>query len=466
MNIRHKITLLISGVGFLTSLVFSCVVFWEMLEQPFRIIDSDLEATANRAARAILTGQQQPGSPPDDLALVGTDRYWFKVYDQSSHTTLYKSYLATIADISPTRASSNSMVSTVIPRELINLGQDRRNEVTFRIRTLTLTVDGRRVLVQIGRPVEKLEREVRDLVTDLAGGLAVSTVLLLVVAYFVAGLILKPIGAINQLARNINEKSLDRRIPVRPSRDEFDELAGTLNGMFDRLQHSFGRQKRLLADAAHELKTPLTMLRLSLDHILSGYPDALPLSTRQSLLRQNDQVLRMERLVKNMLGLSSLELSETVKFETVDLAGLLEALLAEYRLLADARNLRIETRIPGKLTIQGDAEKLTRALVNVMDNAVKYNCDGGRIELAATTTDTALTLSVGNTGAGIPESDLDKVFEEFYRVEKSRSIRYGGSGLGLAIVKRIVQLHGGSVRMESEPGVWTKLTIDLPRAVT
>jgi two-component system OmpR family sensor kinase len=335
--------------------------------------------------------------------------------------------------------------------------------VTFRIRTLGLTVDGKPLLVQIGRPVEKLQEEIWDLVIDLVGGLAVSTALLLVVSYFVAGLILKPVGTINDLARNINEKSLDRRIPVGPNRDEFNELARTLNRMFDRLQHSFARQKRLLADASHELKTPLTMLRLSLDEILSGNPDALPLSLRQSLLRQNDQALRMERLVKNMLGLSFLELSETVKFETVDLAGLIESLLAEYRPLADARNIRIEAHMPDKLTIQGDAEKLTRALVNILDNAVKYNCDGGNIELDVMTTDSALTLSVANTGAGIPESDLARVFEEFYRVEKSRSIRYGGSGLGLAIVKRIVQLHGGRVKMESKEGAWTRLTIDLPR---
>jgi two-component system OmpR family sensor kinase len=465
MKIRHKITLLISGAGFLASLVFSGVVFREMLEQPFQIIDSELEATASKAARAILTRQHQSESPPLDLGFVESDRYWLKVYDQTSGSTLYRSYLATLVDISPTKPASSSTVSTIISRKLINLGQDRRNEVTFRIRTLGLTVDGKPLLVQIGRPVEKLQEEIWDLVIDLVGGLAVSTALLLVVSYFVAGLILKPVGTINDLARNINEKSLDRRIPVGPNRDEFNELARTLNRMFDRLQHSFARQKRLLADASHELKTPLTMLRLSLDEILSGNPDALPLSLRQSLLRQNDQALRMERLVKNMLGLSFLELSETVKFETVDLAGLIESLLAEYRPLADARNIRIEAHMPDKLTIQGDAEKLTRALANILDNAVKYNCDGGNIELDVMTTDSALTLSVANTGAGIPESDLARVFEEFYRVEKSRSIRYGGSGLGLAIVKRIVQLHGGRVKMESKEGAWTKLIIDLPRAV-
>jgi two-component system OmpR family sensor kinase len=466
MKIRHKITLLISGAGFLASLVFSGIVFWEMLEQPFRIIDSELEVTANRAARAILARQQQSESPPTDPAFVESDRYWLKIYDQSTNTMLYQSHLATLVDISPTKRTSKFTVSTIIQRKLINLGQDRRNEVTFRIRTVDLAMDGKPLLVQIGRPVEKLQEEIRDLVIDLVGGLAVSAALLLVVAYFVAGLILKPIGAINDLAQDINEQSLNRRIPVGPTRDEFNELAVTLNRMFDRLQHSFARQKRLLADASHELKTPLTMLRLSLDNILSGNPDALPLSIRESLLRQNDQVLRMERLVKSMLGLSLLELTETVKFETVDLSGLIESLLAEYSLLADARNIRIEARIPDKLTIQGDAEKLTRALVNIIDNAVKYNCDGGKIELDAMTTDTALRLSVANTGAGIPESDLDRVFQEFYRVEKSRSIRYGGSGLGLAIVKRIVQLHGGRVKMESQAGAWTKLTIDLPRRGT
>ena len=301
-----------------------------------------------------------------------------------------------------------------------------------------------------------------DTIIGLAGGLAFSTLLLLGISYFIAGIILKPIGTINDLTRDINEKSLDRRIPVGTGRDEFNELARTINRMFDRLQHSFARQKRFLSDASHDLKTPLTMLRLSIDEILSQNQEDLPDFLRESLLRQNVQVLRMERLVKNLLDLSSLEILESIKTEDLNLTKLIETLLEDYRLLADTRNIRVKAQIPKDVTINGDPEKMNRALSNILDNAVKYNCDGGEIHLNLERNDKTVRLGVSNTGPGIPEHEIDRVFEQFYRVEGSRSSQYGGSGLGLAIVKRIIELHGGSVKMESKKGVWTKLTILFP----
>ncbi len=462
MTIRKKIMLLIAGAGFLASLVFSGLVFWEMLEQPFRVIDSELAATARRAAAVILTGQKKLGSPPAIPPFVERGNYWLKIYDQSSKKTLYRSYLASFVDIPLMKPASKATVSTIISKRKINLGQDRRNEVTFRVRAISLTLDSRSLILQIGRPVEKLEEAIWDILIGLVSGLAFSTMLLLAISYFVAGMILKPIGVINDLARDINEKSLDRRIPVGAGRDEFNELSRTINQMFDRLQYSFQRQKRLLVDASHELKTPLTMLRLSIDEVLSGNRECLPASLRQSLLRQNEQVLRMERLVKNILNLSALEISETVKSEVVDLTNLIESLLEDYRLFAGERNIRIDVHIPKNLTINGDPEKLIRALSNILDNAVKYNQEGGWIGLEARDADGDVNLKLINTGAGIPASDLDKIFEQFYRVEKSRSLKYGGAGLGLTIVKRIIQLHGGKVKVESKEGAWVRITICLP----
>jgi two-component system OmpR family sensor kinase len=462
MSIRQKITLLIAGAGFLASLVFSIVVFLEMVEQPLKIIDSELKSTGEMAARMILAGQEKSKPSPGGLSFPGSDLYWLKIYDRNSKEILYQSHIAMLVDIPRAKPSSRFTVSAIVPRDQINLGQDRGNEVTFRFRTFSFTLDGRPLLLQIGRPSEKLEEEIWDTVIGIASGLAFSTMLLFAISYFIAGIILKPIGGISDLARDINEKSLDLRIPVRAGRDEFNELARIINRMFDRLQHSFARQKHLLADASHDLKTPLTMLRLSIDEVLSQNRQDLPDFLRESLLRQNVQVLRMERLVKNLLDLSSLEISEGIQFEQVDLTSLIESLLEDYRLLADTRSIRINVQVPANLTVKGDPEKITRALSNILDNSVKYNHDGGEIHLDAKKTGMTVELSITNTGTGIPESEIDKVFDQFYRVEGSRSHQYGGSGLGLAIVKRIIELHGGSVKMESKPGVWTKITILFP----
>jgi two-component system OmpR family sensor kinase len=462
MNVRQKISLLITAAGLLSSLVFSCIIFWEMIEQPFRIIDSELEATAQRAVHIVLRREKNGGSNPDAPLNVGDDRYWLKIYDQNTGQPVYQSRLATLIDIPEPAPGSSATINVIIPRGKIHLGQDRRNEATFRVKGSKIVLDGRTFLVCVGRPMEKLEEEIWDIVIGVVSGLALSVLLLIAISYFVAGFILKPVRIINDQARDITEKHLDRRIPVSGDRDEFNALAQTLNQVFDRLQHAFLRQKRLLADASHELKTPLTMMRLSLDEIRSTHDENPSRLQAERLAKMTEHVLRMERLVKNLLDLSSLEMEGTTIKDTLDVAEMLASLIADYRFLADTRKIQIEARLPRKLLAKGNPEKLNRAFSNILDNAIKYNVDGGRVEVIIDQSGVDLTISVINTGPGVAEAEIPKVFDQFYRVEESRSLRYGGSGLGLAIVKRIVELHGGKVKFESQQGDWTRVIVSLP----
>jgi signal transduction histidine kinase len=171
----------------------------------------------------------------------------------------------------------------------------------------------------------------------------------------------------------------------------------------------------------------------------------------------------MERLVKDLLNLSSLETLSSIDPKPVQISELLSALAGEYKFLADSRDIKIDIRLPNGLAIQGDEQKLHRALSNILDNAIKYNVDGGQIALRGDLSSAGLTVTVANTGPGVAEADIPRVFDQFYRVEKFRSIEHGGSGLGLSIVKRIVELHGGNVTFESEQGGWTQVTVSLPR---
>jgi len=170
----------------------------------------------------------------------------------------------------------------------------------------------------------------------------------------------------------------------------------------------------------------------------------------------------MERLVKDLLNLSSLETLISIDPKPVDIGEILSSLAGEYQFLADGHNIKLEIRLPKGLVVMGDGEKLHRAFSNILDNAIKYNVDGGRIELTAAQSAAELTVGVANTGPGVAETDIPKVFDQFYRGEKSRSIEHGGSGLGLAIVKRIVELHNGTVKFESQQGAWTRVTVSLP----
>jgi signal transduction histidine kinase len=283
--------------------------------------------------------------------------------------------------------------------------------------------------------------------------------LLVFLSYLIAGKVLKPIGVIDRLAREINDKNLSVRIPLGKRRDELYRLSESLNRMFDRLESSFETQKEFIASASHELKSPLALLQLSMEDCIQ-HPD-LPEGLRHQLTRQTDIVHRMSRLVKNLLDLSALELKECFDLKEINLAELLNSVLSDYEVVFSAKKIDVQAHIPPKLKVKGDQEHLQRVFINLIDNAIKYNHDGGKIILKVSAKNGGVHISLFNTGTGIPTADLDRVFEQFYRVEKSRSAEYGGSGLGLSIVKRIIELHGGRIDIESEPSAWTRVNIIL-----
>jgi two-component system, OmpR family, sensor kinase len=189
----------------------------------------------------------------------------------------------------------------------------------------------------------------------------------------------------------------------------------------------------------------------------------LPDPRRENILQLKTQVLRMERLVKDLLNLSALETLTRIDPKPVRLAEMFATLLADYQIMADAQQIQMPVDLDDSLVVQGDREKLNRAFSNILDNAIKYNCKGGKVVVTGSQSATEATVSVANAGPGIPEEEISKVFDQFYRLEKSRSSRHGGSGLGLAIVKRIIELHGGSVHLESRKNDWTRLTVRLPK---
>lgn len=458
MKIRNKITLWITGTGVFVSLVFSLIIFVEMKDLPYKSIDTGLEVIAQILGRLTITGKiPSRVRLPDDLP-VDVNRYWIKIYD-SHMKTIYQTGLARHVAL-PVRNNRRAYTVTKLMREnSTGLGEED-NKIAFRVKTVYLQKRGSGYIVQIAKPIGQLQDEVTDLVQIIALGLLATTLLLILLSYGVAGRILKPIGVINRMARDISDRTLDRRIPIGKSRDELYELSCSLNRMFDRLQYSFDMQKQFIADASHELKSPITLLMLFMEGAV--HREDLPDSFKQRLIHQGNILRRMSRLVKNLLNLSALELKKNVDLKEVSLPGLLKSVLEDYEDVFAAKKITVIRDFPEELQVRGDKDELQRVLINLVDNAIKYNHAGGEIRITASKYDHGVRLSLFNTGIGIPKADLEKVFEQFYRVEKSRSLRYGGSGLGLTIVKRIVELHGGTLEMESEPGAWTRVNITLP----
>ncbi len=459
MKIRNRITLWIAGAGVAASLLFSVVVLFEMMEQPYMLIDRDLEDMAKIVVHLVEETKNNPNSTAQRDLELQTLNYWIKIYNHQMDV-VYQSKMAGYTDIPLNIKKGPYIIETIIPRKRIYLEQDRKNEVAFRMRNFKVALSGKSFSVQIGKPVEKLEEEIVDLIYGIGAGLAVIALLLIIASYFIAGKILKPIKIINNLAKDINDKSLNIRIPPGKSKDELYELAKELNRMFDRLQYSFDMQKQFIADAAHELKSPITLLQLSMED--SIHSKDLPESFKSRIVNQTNILRRMRRLVKNLLDLSELQMKEKLNFTKLKLFKLIKPVCDDYADLVAAKNICVDINVPENLTIRCDKDSFQRALINLFDNAIKYNIDGGRIEIGAEMKKKKVCLSILNTGKGIFEKDINLVFEQFYRVEKSRSLQHGGSGLGLTIVKKIIELHKGSISIESLADVWTRVNIYLP----
>ncbi len=244
------------------------------------------------------------------------------------------------------------------------------------------------------------------------------------------------------------------------NRDELDELAGSLNAMFNRLQYSFQRQKEFVANASHELKTPLTLLRLSTEEILQD--DNLPPVVQEKLLSQERALTRISQLVKSLLDLSRLELSDRLNRTIFSFNELMESVLEEFQILFQEKQLKLDCHMEGVFRVRADREKMRRLLINLVDNAIRYNHPQGEVRCQATGSEATFLLTIANTGPAIDQQERTRVFDQFYRCEQSRAINHGGSGLGLTIVHRIVTLHGGEIAVIDSPPGWTCFAVQFP----
>ncbi len=460
MKIRKKITLWISGTALLSTIVFSSIIFWRLMEEPFKLIDQEIQHMA--AALALQMTAVKTVSGPYDLSGMpyNPDTYWIMVKNNKGKI-LYQSQLANYIELPVIEDKPAYLIERKILRSQIWLNQDDHDDVLFRVMVIDEQINGLGVEIRIAKPIEGLEEELIELAVDIGISLFICVLFILLCSYILAGRILSPVSAIIRKSKEISEESLDGRIPLRGSRDELYDLSVSLNKMFDRLQNSFNLQKEFIGNASHELKSPITLLMLAQEEMLMN--EKLPPAQSKSLIKQLETTRRMSHLVKNLLDLSRLEQQGILNQGTIDLTVLLARVLDDYADVLTAKQISVFNHLAGPHPIHGDQEKLFRLFVNLIDNAIRYNLDsGGQILIKAEKSKTKILLEISNTGQQIPENDLPQIFEQFYRVEKSRSISHGGSGLGLAIAKKIVGLHHGEISIANDPDDVVKISVLFP----
>ena len=460
MKIRNKIALWIVGAGLCGSLIFSGIVFIAVGEEYYELIDTELRDKAADFEQIGVSVDNVQGFVHAVESLPSLRRCWLNLYDVEQKS-VWKSAVAKDIDIAFPDSPKPFTVLSRIPTGHIYPDLEVDESLAIRAMPTSIQIKDAAFTLLVGIPTEDPVEEVIELSIIIGVGFVLSATVLLILGFWLSGRILKPINNINRLASVINEKTLSRRIPLGRTRDELFLLAETLNSMFDRLQYSFEKQKQFVADASHELKSPVALLRLKTEEYLQS--EDLPEEHRVSLLGLSETLHRMSRLINDLLDLSILEHPTTpIECMEIPLNELVLPVLDDFTEAFAAKQLAVHSEISPEVKVFADTDKLRRVIVNLVDNAIKYNEKGGMVKISGHATSTHVFLSIGNTGPGVPEADLKNIFDQFYRLEKSRSLLLGGVGLGLTITRRIIELHGGKIGAESVPGQWTQMNISLP----
>ncbi len=319
--------------------------------------------------------------------------------------------------------------------------------------------------VVAGADVESMSPAPREVLTAVLFVAPVILLLSIVGAYVIAGRAFRPLDVVvNEVEAITDGRSLHRRLALIGTGNELSRLGATLNAMLSRLESSFGALRRFTADASHELKTPLTVLRADLERALNAPPQ----STEQLVALEEALVetRRMTDLVDSLLTLARADEGRfDIQREPVPLEPLVRDVYDAAVILGEDAGISVSLPVLEDATVLGDEPRLRQLFMNLVMNAIKYSSRGGHIDITLSHRLDSITFSVKDTGVGIAAGDLPHIFERFWRADRARSraSERGGFGLGLAISQWIAQAHGGTITVSSRLGRGTTFTVNFPR---
>jgi signal transduction histidine kinase len=476
-SIRARLTVAWTAAFLGTLLIFSITLLAVRREILLRELEERVQVQADQAVRAInlarntgtepVVARQDPLAGPTIgmrmaafLSLLGgyvlvQDSTGYDIYASPSVQVLTTSDRADFSDAA--RASSPDRV--VRPIHL------RSDDVLLATRVVPLS-ENARYRVYAALSTQGISLTPRELV----GTMLVITPFLLALsvtfAYIIAGRAFRPIDRIiDQVEAITDGRSLHRRLAIGAAGDELARLSATLNAFIERLETSFGALRRFTADASHELKTPLAVMRADVERAMS--PTAVEHEQAEALEEALQQVTRMADLVDSLLTLARADEGRFDLFrEPIELAPLSREVVETARLLAEDAGLTIEAPVLENAEVLGDVTRLRQLFLNLVTNAIKYTPRGGTVEINVVRDEQVVRFSVKDSGIGIAAADLPFVFERFWRADRvrSRATERGGFGLGLAISQWIAQAHGGLLEVQSRLGRGSTFTATLPLA--
>jgi len=332
----------------------------------------------------------------------------------------------------------------------------------FSLRTFTLPVVGKvKVLyfIQVSGSLKPIYFELNRLKAALLIFLPLAILLVIASGVFLTKRALRPVDDMTSAIRQITSKNLNQTIELPEANDEIKRLAETFNTMLIRLNQAFSSQQQLIQDVSHELKTPLTALKGKQEVALNRKRS--PEEYESVLLVNLEVINRMSQLVENLLALARIENKDSVlKTESINLADTIKQILSSMKPLADQKKILLHFLSHGQVFIQADANQVDRVISNIVDNAIKYTSNNGEVNIKLSKENAFAKIVITDTGIGIANDELSRIFDRFYRIDKSRSSP--GFGLGLSIAKSIIDAHKGKIEVESSPSKSTTFTVFLP----
>jgi len=463
MPLRLRLTLWYGSTLALVLIVFSAVLYNITARSLRDAVDQSLEETANTAVRSL----EERGFLPliDEEALLSQfpelariDKF-FQIFSPSGTITLRSPNIK-----QHEVPLSRTALETTFSGKSIFESARYPKEPPLRLVSVPIMYRGTLLyIVQVGTSMESIEETLRRLLLVLLVTMPIALAVSLASGWFLAGRALRPVDAITLAAQRIAAGDLSQRLTVSTAPDEIGRLASMFNDMIGRLDVSFRQIRQFTSDASHELRTPLTVMKGETELALRR---PRPLGDYQSVLESNlEEIDRMTRIVDELLFLSRADMGE-VKMETlpVGLESLVEDIHRQARLLGQERNIAVTLGTVQPAVVQGDELRLRELLLNLVENAIKYSHQDGKVEISLVADGSNARLSVTDQGIGIAPADLSQIFNRFFRTDGARAHTKKGTGLGLAICAWIAEAHKGRIDVTSDPGVGSTFTVTIPLA--
>jgi heavy metal sensor kinase len=452
-SLRFRLTLFYAGAMVVVLAVYATLIFYFVSHNMSQFLDNQLRSDFDWALDMMRHDPHGEVIPSDYRETGEGDSPWLQVLSPDGE----------LVSASPEALRhpipGSKKLATETDEKIVHVA---KLNPPWRIMSGRAMFGPRELVVQVARPVTPIQDNVREFLYLLFLGLPFCIALSGLGGYVLARRALAPMDRMAEQARLITASRMSDRLPVDNPNDELGRLSTVFNDTLSRLQSSFDQMRRFTSDASHELRTPLTAIR-SVGEV--GLREKRGEGEYREIIGSMlEEVDSLSRLVDRLLLLSRAETGDALlSCETVNLTALAEEVVAQLEVLAEEKQqlITIETSTAARWT--GDRMLLRQALINLVDNAIKYTQSGGRIVIRVAEVEKNKVVDVVDNGPGIPDKLRSRVFDRFYRIDKSRSRDHGGTGLGLAIAKSAVEVQGGTLSLEpSSGGAGSVFRITLP----